>query len=282
MLLTVCAAALAPCALVADESYTIKIKRNPAVGKSVTVRDSIRSINRTKITAPDGKVLLDGKASKDVREEEYTETTLEGGKPAPRQFKRFYRKASIDRGKGPVAEPREGKVVVFELKDGKYQVSLEGKGELPKVELARLAREAEGRLSDDLNTVALPGRAVKVGETWDVPARKLTFPTFFGIDPTRSKAEGRLIKVYRKDGHPWGTLQVKASLVLNKFDQVQFDPPGSMTIEATFDAPIDGSGPRGRAQSKFTITGKGTAEQKGMRFPFEAVMVIENKREVGD
>jgi hypothetical protein len=282
LLLTVCVAALAPFTLAADESHNIKIKRHPAPGKSFTIRDTTRSVDRTRLTDAAGKVILDGKVRKEVREEEYTETTVEGGEPAPKKFKRFYRKARVDRGKGLVAEAREGKVVVFELKDGKYHVSVEDKGELPKRELANLAKEAEGHLKDDLNTAILPGRAVKVGETWVIPAKKLMPPTELVIDPARSKAEGRLVKVYKKGGHPWGRLQLKASLVLNKLDNLQFDPPGAMEIEVTFDAPIDGTGPRGQAQSKFTIAGKGTAEQGGMRFTFQTSTQVETIREAGD
>ncbi len=286
LLLTVCIAALAPCALAADESYTIKLKRFPAVGKSITVRDSEKGIDRTKLTDAAGKALLDGTAREELREEEYTERTIEGGEPAPKKFTRFYRKARVNRGKGFVAEPREGKVVVFELKDGKVHTSVEGrKGKLPGLswkELAMLARKAEGRVKDDLDTLVLPGRAVKVGEAWVIPAKKMASPAFSGIDPERSKVEGRLVKAYKKGGQQWGTVQFKASLVVNRFQHFQFDPPGSLTIESTIDGPIDGSGPVGRSQSKMTVAGKGTAERGGMRFTFEMNAQLESKLEVGD
>jgi hypothetical protein len=279
LLLTACAATLAPCAWAADESYTITIKRHPAAGKSFTVRELNRATDRTKLTDATGKVLLDGRARQEVREEEYTETTLEGGEPAPKKFKRFYRKARFGRGKGAVAEPWEGKVILYELKDGKHHASVEGKDELPEKELAKLAQEADGRLKDNFNTLIVPARAVKVGETWAIPGKTLARLPFSDLDPARSKGEATLVKAYKKGGRQWGTLHIKGALALTRLHQMQFDPPGSAVFEGTFDTPIDGSSALGLTQSRVVITGKGKVEQKGMRYAFEMNTEVEGKRE---
>jgi hypothetical protein len=278
VLMTVCALALAPFAWAADESYTIKIKRFPAPGKSITVRDSSKTSSSAKVTDADGKVLND-KRQQEGAQEEYTETTIEKGDKAPKKFKRFYRKARADKGKGSKAEPYEGKVILYELKDGKYHVSVEGKDELPAKSLDKLAKQADDRLKEDVDTVLLPGKPVKVGDTWAIPGKKLATLPIPGIDPARSKGEGRLVKVYTKGGRQWGTLYIRATLLLGKLEKLEFDPPGSMMVEGTLDTPIDGSSAARRLNATLTLAGKAKVEEAGQRLTIDLKVRLEGKDE---
>jgi hypothetical protein len=255
---------LAPLAA-ADESYTIKIKRFPDAGKSVTVRKTARTTTSTKITDAAGKV---GKVNMfDVLEEEYTETILEAGDKAPRKFKRFYRKSRLDKGKGSTVQPREGKVVLFELKDGKYRVSVEGKGELPAEEREKLGNEAEEYLKEGIEAPFVPARAVKVGDTWAVPVKKLGGPEI--IDPVRSKSEVKLVKAYKKGGRQWGVLQMKFLQVMRSLDKGGPELAGPVEGEVIADTPIDGSSTAGRWRATMTYSVTLRLGERGMRQTIE-------------
>jgi hypothetical protein len=252
LLLTACVVALAPFAWAADESYAIAIKGGPAPGKSATVRQHDKKTGTTKVTDADGNVVKDVKYQESY-EVEYTETTIEKGGKAPKKFKHFYRKVRVDKGKGAVAEPHEGKVIVYQLKDGKYHASVEGKDELPEKELALLAKEADNVCRGSVDTVFLPGRAVKVGETWSVPGKKLATSSLGDLDPARSKGEARFVKAYKKGRQQWGTFSFRATGALPRLG-----PTASIELEGTFDAAIDGSSTAYRADATLTFAAKGT------------------------
>jgi hypothetical protein len=281
LLLAACVAALAPFAAAGDEKYTIKIKRFPDVGKSVRVRDQAKTVGTTKITDAAGKALKGGK-EQEASLDEYTETTLVAGDKAPKKFKRSYRKARMDKGKGAEAEPWEGKVVVYELKDGMYQVSVEGKGALSAKDRAKLAEHANERFKEDFDTVLVPDRAVKVGESWAVPGKKLAELSISDIDPARSKGVATLVKAYKKGGKQWGTLRLRATLVLRKLEKVAFDPPATMDVDATIDTPIDGSGVTGRLVGLARLAGKARIEEDCKRFTVELNLRVEGRREQED
>jgi hypothetical protein len=279
LLLTVCVVALAPFARAADESYTIELRHYPAPGKSMTVRSSARLTTSVTVKDADGNVVVNERKQKETTQEEWTETTVEGGAKAPKKFKRSYRKASADKGKGAVAKGYEGKVVVFELKGGKYQVSVEGKDEVPPADLDRLATSANNHLKEDLDTVLVPDKAVKVGESWAVPRKKLAELPLPGIDAARSKAEVKLVKAYKKGGKQWGTLQINATLAVRKADKLEFDPPGAVVVEGTLDTPIDGSGVVRSLNATITLSGKATVEEAGRRLSVDLKYRSEIKRE---
>jgi hypothetical protein len=278
LLLTVCVAALAPFARAADESYTIKLERYPAPGKSMTVRSSSKMTSSVTVKDADGNVVNEGK-QQETTQEEYTETTVAGGDKVPKTFKRSYRKARTDKGKGAVARGHEGKVIVFELKDGKYQVSAEGKEEVPAADLDRLAKSANDRLKEDIDTILVPDKAVKVGEGWTIPSKKLAALPLPGIDPLRSKGEAKLVKAYKKGGKQWGTLLITATLGMRKLEKLELDPPGALVIEGTLDTPIDGSGVARRLNATLTFSGKGTVEEDGRRVSVDLRIRVEGKDE---
>ncbi len=259
LLLAAWLAALAPLAA-ADESYTIKIKRFPDVGKSVTVRTSARLTGSVKSIDAGGKVVKE-ENQHDVLEEEYTETILEAGDKAPRKFKRYYRKSRLDKGKGSTAQPIEGKVVLFELKDGKYRVSVEGKGDLPAGERKKLGKEAEAYLKEGVEKPFVPARAVKVGDTWAVPGKALGDQRI--VDPVRSKGEGKLVKAYKKGGRQWGVLQMKALQVMRAIGS------GPAEAEIMLDTPIDGSSTAGRWRVTMTYSVTFRLSAGGMRQTIE-------------
>jgi hypothetical protein len=281
LLLTACAAALAPCAWAGDESYTITIKRFPDVGKTFTARGTAKGAVTTKLTDADGNVLNDEKHQA-VNQDEYTETTIEAGDRAPKKFKRFYHKARIDRGKGAVAEPHEGKAIVYELKDGKYQARVEGKDELPVQGLDGLAKQADDRLQEAFDTLVLPGKAVKVGQKWAIPGKKLATLPIPGLDAARSKGEGKLLKAYRKGGRQWGTLHLKATLVLSKLGKFELSPPGSMVMEGTLDTPIDGPSTASRLNVTVVVAGKTKVEGGAPQRTIDVKMQLELEAEHGE
>src|SRR5262245_24969931 len=124
-------ALLAAPALADETTYTLKIKDHPDAGKSVAVKVREAETRRTKILDSTGAVSGDEK-KEEVLEEDYTDTVLEKGDKGPKKFKRTYTRA-VEGEKGkPEARSHDGKTVVFENKDGKYRLTVEGKDRLNK------------------------------------------------------------------------------------------------------------------------------------------------------
>jgi hypothetical protein len=98
----------------------------------------------------------------------------------------------------------------------------------------------------------LPETAVKVGESWDVPAEKLTAVFGPGAQEAGVKASGRLEKVTTKDGKQYGvvTLRLQSSLS---------EKGGKDSLEWTYDGCIDGSVTDGTRKAVQTIQVPGGA-----------------------
>ena len=106
---------------------------------------------------------------------------LTDGASRAAKLKRTYEKAVLTEGDKSTTLPVEGKTVLIELKDKKYQVTLDG---------APIDGEA-GRLLDaefnkpdpsDPRPLIPPAKSVKPGGTWKLDADK----SFAGLDADRS------------------------------------------------------------------------------------------------
>lgn len=254
----------------APETYTIKLNYRADAGKSYVVKDTDTASNSVTVSDADGKVLQQQK-SKTEDEAVYTTTIIEKGDKRPTKFKRAYEKASRTTDGKKAARPFEGRTVLFELKDGKYQVSAEGTPAIDQGALDELAEKVNG--TDDGDEILLPKKPVKVGDKWalDAKAMEKSFAKDgkMALDPEKSKGEGTLVKVYLKDGKQYGVVEYTIKLAIKSAGEVKFEAPATMDVKATMDAVIDGSSGAGRMTMTGKMEGRGVVTQGDQKITVE-------------
>ena len=110
------------------QTYTINLKAPPAVGKTVTIRDTDTDAEGSslKFISPDGKTAYEGKPK--TRELVYSITPLEpetsGGRPG--KYKHVYEKATETVDGKTRKLSYHGRTLVFGRKDGVYRVGVVG------------------------------------------------------------------------------------------------------------------------------------------------------------
>jgi hypothetical protein len=263
----------------ADKAYTIKIKTFPDQGKSVSHQESKTDTGSIKISDDKGKLLNEQKQDSS-EEDSFTETVLEKGDKTPKKIKLVYDKAV--KTEGGKSDPRsyQGLTVLLTWIDGKYDVEPEGKGTIAPKDLKEFAkRNHEAEVID----ILLPSKAVKVGDKW--PVDVLAFTKLLGdgemeLDQGKSKGEGKLVKVYDKDGKQYGDIEVDLKLAPKGMGQeLKFDPPGDFTMKITVKAPIDGSSTAAALTLDAKMTGKSVIDKGGMKIVMEMNMQMNGKKE---
>ncbi len=262
------------------QTYAIKLRSDPAAGKSISVRDSHQNAGTVKVLDAGGKLLREQKPN-EVEEEVFTETVLEAGGKHPKKFQRAYGKA--ERGEAGKLRPRscQGRTVLFELRDGRYVVRAEGTPALAPADRKDLTARANDRLRSSPDELFLPNRPVAVGDAWDV-AKKL-LPEFANkgeeLDLQKSSGRAKLLKAYARDGKQFGVLEVDLKLAVKTMQGLKCDPPARFDIKGTIDTAIDGSSTAATMSMTFRVSGKAQGEQGGMKFTVEMAMEGSGKLE---
>jgi hypothetical protein len=254
-------------AAAAGESYRLDVRTNLEPGESVVVRRVTDEATEVTVKDASGKV-VDKKAGTERKEESYTETGVVKGDMRPGKFKRVYTKAERAEGKGESkARSYQGKTVLFEERAGKYEVSVDGKDELAaadRKQLASAANEGEGQIS----RLLLPDREVKEGEAWKIDGKTLAKVRAFGkVDAGRSDGEGKLLRVYRKDGHLFGVIEYRLKLAPSAQKGLKI---GLAELAITLEAAIDGSLGESKMTAKGRVTASRQVESKGKKYDIEA------------
>ncbi len=257
-------AALPLAAAPAPESYTLKVKREPDPGKGALVKSVEKQSGTLKLLDGD-KVSQEVKLSEE-KEEVYTLTVLERGEKRAKKYKKAFEKAVRTADGKPMTLAYQGRTVVYDLKDGKYQASAEGSPELDKHVLDELTK-AENGGSPELSEVLVPRKAVAVGDKWELAgkdiAKNFAAENVMTLDPDKTRGDVRLTKVYQKDGHPFGVIEATLKLAITNNNGVSLDPPGTMDLKATVDTAIDGASTAATVNLTGTIVGKGSLKQAG-------------------
>jgi hypothetical protein len=279
-------AAVAALALAAgargEDAYTIKLKHAPEVGKTITVKESNSKTQTTKLTDGEGNVLEAAKKTTEAVAEVYTETVLEMGDKAAKKYKRTYEKATRTRDGKAEARSYEGRTLLFEEKDGKYTVTAEGGKPISKEDLDELTYKANdaGAARDE---ALLPGKPIKVGDSWKVGGKELAraFEKSWDgkMDPDRSSATGKLVKVYKQDGHPFGVIEMALALAPTPPPGAKDEKPLVLDMKLTLDTAIDGSTTAGVLTMSGGLAGKGTFEQKGKKVTADFTVELSGRRE---
>jgi hypothetical protein len=240
------------------QTYTIKIKGSPGVGKSVTVNEKAK-MNIAFAVALDNNVLKEEK--KVVNEEkQHTEKVLAANDKGPTKFSRAYSKAIKGDGDNLNKLSYEGKTIVFERNGDKFESEA---GEVEEKELKDLLKDVNKKVDD---AVFAPKSPVKIGETWKIAKEALgglLGELKDGADFDKFKGQGKLVKVYQKDGKQWGTLDITFSVPLKKFGPLDLDKPIPFDLKMTLDTAIDGSSTANQLKGTLKLAGKSTVEQNG-------------------
>jgi hypothetical protein len=250
-----------------DGPITIKLKK-PGPGDVTTEKKTETS--KTKISF--------GGMGKDEEAEgrfEFTDEVVQRPEksPKPTELKRTYKTAEMSKDGMKEDLGLVGKTVLIKKDGDKYAFTVDGKpvgGKAAEI----LAKEFSGKKSTD-ETDFLPGKPVKVGETWKVDVAKAAADLAEGgmvIDEKASKADGKLVKVYDKDGAKFGVIEVKMDLSVTKIkppvgDEIPLKDGSKVAIDLTIDACIDGTKTTGGG--KMAMKGALAGEVMGSALKFD-------------
>ncbi|MFO0852616.1 MAG: hypothetical protein U0871_29250 [Gemmataceae bacterium] len=233
-------------ALADDKPVEIKFKPSKAGDKT---RETVDEKTTTTVTAAVGGQEQTEKVES-LEKLEYTEEVIEypadpKDKKGAVKLKRSYTEADAVEGDEKEGLGLAGKTVVITGKDGKYEYALDGGGDVTEAAKKHFDEEfRDNSVSDD---DILPGKPVKIGDTWAIDVKKLlgSLPDGMTADAAGSSAGGKLTKVYQKDGKTFGVFEVTMELVLTKFKQEDEETAlkagSKLTIETTYDGCIDGT-----------------------------------------
>ncbi len=246
-----CAALLLAVALpvtAADDAYTIKLYKDKEgdVTKKTTVKKTEGTVS---FAVGDMK---GNEKQKGKEEVVYTEEILKWPADAKRatKFSRTYEKVdkTSDRGE-EVKSFLAGKTVVVDRSKDKPAFTVDGKPPTDDQQKELDAEFGEEKSDFDKHDM-LPGKPVKVGDTWTLDKKKvlaaLGEKTKFGFDEEKSSFTGKLVKAAMKDGALHGTIEFNLKFALTDFplgpNMAAATEAGSvMTIKASIDCCLDGT-----------------------------------------
>jgi hypothetical protein len=248
VLASVFTVALLASARAADDTYTLKLYESKKGDKIVhekreegtTTIDFIAGGMKKNLESPNGS------------KEKYTQEILEkkAGDKRPTKLTRTYTVAEkVEKGE-PVKLAYADKTVLIEKKGDKFTFSIDGK-ELSDMEAGDLVRQFDKKDDEPQNQDLLPSEAIKVGGTWTVPADKSEkmFKSLgektMKLDLKKSKIEGKLVKVYKKDGAQYGVLELTITAFITEIELggefVKTADTSKMVMKGVIDTCIDGS-----------------------------------------
>lgn len=240
----------------ADDSYTIKIKTDPDVGKTVLVTSKSTETGSMKGFGGDGKLLFEDK--KEGAEDSYRSTYLARGKDAAlTRVVRVYEKATETRNGKTVPQSHQGRTFLLERVGTRPRVSVAGEAAIDPKYVEKLYKEGDERSpSGGLIEHLSPSKPVKVGDSWPVPIEALSQPLAgIPVDREKSTVTAKLVRVYQKGQSRFGTLEIRVRVILSgKADSngvpVTIERPGESTADIILDLAIDGSSTERTEQSK--------------------------------
>ena len=280
------AGSIAAPAVADDEAYEIKLKKDAKGDKGKVTKAEDGTTTATIELGGQKKVTKQKTGVKLA----YTEEILERPAGAKRstKLKRVYETAQkVKEGKKETL-PYQGKTVVIEKKGDTYVFTADGE-KLSEEDAEDLDKEFNKK--DDADRVEnedfLPKKPVKLNEAWAIDAAKLA-KSFgseapFELDPAQSKATGKLIKAYKKDGRQFGVIQVTIDFTPTEFkaggDTIPLKKGSKLGLVVTIDACIDGTSHDGDAKMAVTINIEGEIPNGTLKIVGDS-QVTETGREV--
>jgi hypothetical protein len=250
----------------ADEpAYTIKIKTYPDEGESVLCREKDKQEILMREFNDRGKVVREDKAAEET-EEVFTLTVLESGDKLPRRYRHTFEKAtsSLIKNKTRIYQ---GSAIEYVMRGRKYRLELPEQPDIPKIEQELLLSRANSEVEAPLDEAFVPGKPVKVGESWKVSKDLLerSFGAHDKLDKETTEGSATLLKVYQKGGKQFGVIEISLTVGYITKDDTQFDPPGLFQIKGTLDTDIDGATNVGVLSLTTQLKGKAQIEREGVK-----------------
>jgi hypothetical protein len=247
-LAAVFAVALSPLAAAAQE-HAIKVKQPGLGDKTRTVATSDFKVE-FKVLDTDNNVVMEAqetKTNKFVFREVGLERAASGADLV--KVKRHYEHA--ERTVKGVREtlPYQGKTVLIEKKDGKFEFRIEDGEVLEGKDAQELIEEFnKGGLRKLISEHFLPRKAVKVDDSWKFDVAPLA-KAFMAdgkteIDETKSTGKGRLLKAYTKHDKPYGVIELTLEFPLTHINHDGNKVPAKdskMALRLQADTCIDGA-----------------------------------------
>jgi hypothetical protein len=247
-LLAVLAVALGPLTASAQE-HVVKVKR-PGVGDKTRVKLTDDFKIEFKVLDNNNNVLMEADETK-THKFEFREVGLERAATGEDlvRLKRHYEHAERTVKGARETLPYQGKTVLIEKKDGKFQFQIEGGEILEGKDAEELNEEfSKGDFRKLTTEHFLPRKAVKVGETWkyDVAplAKAFSADGKTTIDEAKSTGSGKLLKAYTKNGRQFGVVELTMEFPVTHIDHEGNKVPtkeGKFTIKLQADTCIDGT-----------------------------------------
>lgn len=258
-----------PVAVQAQDTHTIKVK-SATVGSVTRIDKHEDSLEAVRVTDPDGNKVHEENKKKNFHYI-YTETLLEKpeGAKRPIRLKRTYEKALSKLEEGDLILPYQGKTVLIEKKDGRYHFEYENGQALTPAAAKNLEEEWNKKNDDDPDfvNVLLPQKAVKVGDTWTLPAEAIgkgieDKDNKVKFNHDKSNGRGKLLKVYQQDGRQYGVMHLRVELAPLSFkgddgNDIKLQPDAKLVIELKMDGCIDGSARSAKSEISFTVNAVG-------------------------
>jgi hypothetical protein len=251
-------------------AFTIKIKTYPDKGQVLLCRETDQQTGTVRFIDSEGNILQEQKPVEET-EENYRLTVLEAGDRCPRRYQQSFDKATHGDGRLNRVRGYQGETILYEMTEGKYQLTLGEKADVSRGERDSLASRANSDLDAPMDGVFQTGKPVKVGEAWEIDG-KLLAQGFGGqgkLDMERTKGHARLMKAYKRGNRQFGVIEVNMVIAYSSMDKLKFDPPAVFRIQGTLDTAIDGSSAEGTLKLTSRLNGRTQLEQKGARVTLE-------------
>jgi hypothetical protein len=250
-LFPVAALLLMPALAWAEDGYKIELKMEPVQGETDRVVVEATDDSSITLKGAGGKVASETK-QKVTRLFQYGEETLEKepGAQATR-VRRQYEKAQETKDGKTTDLPYQGKTVLIEKKNDQYHFRIEGGQELTGKDAESLSREFGSHTSFRVDTPAfgraLPRKAVAAGASWKPDLEAVSKDLAQGgieVDVARATGSGKLGKVYQKDGHPFGVMELELELPVQAINfgaqRIVMAPNSRLSLAVKLDGCIDG------------------------------------------
>ena len=245
------------------QTFTIKPKDFPAAGKSITISDT-STVNFSFKLSTGGMDLKEEKKT-EVEEKQFVQKTIEAGTKRPNKYSNTYTKATKGEQGSPAKTSYSGKTIIFERKGDKYTVKPE-EGEIDAKDLAEFTKQVN---RPNTSEVFMPTKAVAVGDSWTLDKKAveaLGGPDDDGIDLSKFKGQGKLLKAYKKGKEQWGTVEIAITVPIKKLGPLPLDKAIDLNAKFTIDMAIDGSTTAHSAKGTMSIKGKSEFTENGMTF----------------
>ncbi|HEX7252140.1 MAG TPA: hypothetical protein VF376_04595 [Thermoanaerobaculia bacterium] len=223
----------------------LKLKSYPNVGQTSVTKESSRSELSMRISGNDGKT-ISARRDSDSAEAAFSETTLRQT-PAGRESRRRYERVVQTNRAGSRLLPRSGKTLLISESNGKFSIRNESGLPLETEEIQALSKELELSRKVAERNFCVPTSPVAIGQTWSIAPGEasICFNTLGELEPAGSRAEGKLLRTYEKNGRPFGTIEIDLALRVKNMGPLRFDAPAVFTARVKIDGCIDGASPEG-------------------------------------